>query len=152
MELKSTRNCHALYNLQYHLIFVTKYKKPCIMQDVFETVKSQAVRVAALCGAEIQEIAYEADHIHMLLSVPPQVKLSALVNSIKSTTTRAARKQHGDYLQHFYWKPYFWSRSYMVLSAGGAPIEVIRKYIQEQGTPEHSEKKQRRGRLAPPEP
>lgn len=84
---------------------------------------------------------YEADHVHLLLQAPPTVCISSVINSYKSTSSRLVRKEFADYLSKFYWKPYFWSRSYMILSSGGAPIEVIRKYIQDQGTPEHAAKK-----------
>ena len=143
MELKTSRNCHALYNLQYHLILVTKYRKACINEAVFETIKAQLIKVAELNEAAIDEISYEEDHVHVLLSAPPQACLSNLINTFKSTSSRRVRQEHASYLSSFYWKPVFWSRSYLILSSGGAPIEVIRKYIQEQGTPEHKAKKKR---------
>ena len=116
MELKTARNCHARYHLNYHLIMVTKYRKRCITQDLFLSLKDQLEKIAKMNGAEILEIAYEPDHVHILLEAPPQACLSEMINAI--------------------WKPYFWSRSYLILSSGGAPIEVIRTYIQEQGTEE----------------
>jgi len=132
VELKTARNCHALYNLEYHLIFVTKYRKRCINEEVFETLKDQIDKVAKINGADIEEIAYEPDHVHILLSVPPQVCLSKMINSMKTTSARLVRKHHAEQLSRFYWKPYFWDRSYLILSSGGTPIEVIRKYIQNQ--------------------
>lgn len=141
MNLKTSRNCHALYNLEYHLIFVTKYRKKCISEPVYQSLKRQIIRIAALNGAEIEDIAHEEDHVHILMSVPPQVCLSEMINSMKSTSSRIVRRDHKEYLNRFYWKPYFWSRSYLILSSGGAPIEVIKKYIDEQGTPEHAAKK-----------
>lgn len=147
MELRCDRNCHAMYNLQYHLILVTKYRHPVITQDVFETLKAQFMRVADAQGAEIEEIAYEADHVHLLLSVPPQGCLSTLINSMKSTSSRRVRQVHGDFLKQFYWKPVFWNRSYLILSSGGAPVEVIRAYIQEQGTVQHAERKNKRAAI-----
>ena len=141
MELKTQRNCHALYNLQYHLILVTKYRKQCIDENVFTTIKSQAYRIAELNCAAIEEIAWEPDHVHILLSAPPQACLSVIVNSIKSTTSRMVRKYHSEHLSKYYWKPCFWNRSYLILSSGGAPIEIIRKYIREQGTLAHRAKK-----------
>ena len=132
MNLKTSRNCHALYNLEYHLVLVTKYRAPCITEEVFATLKRQAERVAKMNGAEIEEIAHGPDHVHILLSAPPQACLSGLVNSIKTTTARLARKNHAEHLKKYFWKPYFWSRSYLILSSGGAPIEVIREYIRNQ--------------------
>lgn len=144
MELKTSRNCHSLYNLQYHLILVTKYRKRCITQEIFSLIKNQFIKVAELNDSVIEEIAFEPDHIHVLLSAPPQICLATLINSLKSTSSRAVRKQYSDYLSRFYWKPCFWSRSYLILSSGGAPIDVIREYIQEQGTEKHETRKRMR--------
>ena len=141
MNLKTDHNCHALYNLQYHLVLVTKYRRCCINEGIFSLLKAQAEKIAKLNGGAVEEINYEPDHIHVLLSMPPQVCLSTMINSFKSTSSRLVRKQYAGYLARFYWKPYFWSRSYLILSSGGAPIDVIRKYIQEQGTEEHMNKK-----------
>lgn len=102
MELKCERNCHALYNLQYHLILVIKYRRPVIVEDIFQTIKTQIERVAFMQGAEVEEIAYEADHIHILISAPPQVCLAKLVNSMKFTSSRKVRRIHSATLKKFY--------------------------------------------------
>ncbi len=132
MELKHQRNCHALYNLEYHIVFITEYKKRCITEDVFQTIKSQIERVAELNHSTIEEINYESDHVHILLSAPPSINLSVVVNSMKSTSARIVRKMHEEHLKQYYEKPYFWSRSYLILSSGGTPIEVIKEYIRNQ--------------------
>ncbi|WP_379967855.1 IS200/IS605 family transposase [Ectobacillus sp. sgz5001026] len=73
----------------------------------------------------------EADHIHLSFDAPPQIQLSKMINSYKTGTSRLIRKEFAEHLQKFYWKPYFWSQSYMVLSTGGATIDVIKKYIED---------------------
>lgn len=132
MKLKTRRNCHALYNLEYHLIIVTKYRKPCITPNVFNTIKKQTERIAEMNDVIVKETAYEPDHVHMLLSVPPQICLSGLINSIKTTSARRVKKEHPKHLSRYYWKPCFWSRSYMILSTGGAPVKIIQEYIRNQ--------------------
>ena len=148
LQLKTSRGAHALYNLEYHLIICTKYRRKCITQPVFETIKDQFNKIAAIYGSEIEEISYEEDHVHVLLSVPPHEDLASLINILKSTSSRRIRKEHAAHLQKYYWKPVFWSRSYLMLSSGGAPIEVIRAYIQEQETEEHAAKKKGRPKKA----
>lgn len=133
MELKCNKNCHSLYRLEYHLILVTKYRRPCITPEMMEFLSAQCRRILALSGTEVLEMNGEADHIHLLISAPPQICLANVINSLKTATSRLVRKQYADHLAGFYWKPYFWSRSYLILSSGGAPIEVIRRYIQDQG-------------------
>lgn len=149
MDLKCNKNCHSLYRLEYHLIIVTKYRKPCITEEMLEYLETESRRILAMQGVELLEMNGEADHVHLLISAPPQVCLANVINSLKSSTSRLVRKRYEKYLSKFYWKPYFWNRSYLILSSGGAPIEVIRQYIQEQGTEEHKSKKKR---LTPPEP
>lgn len=132
MNLKTSRNCHGLYNLQYHLVLVTKYRKECINEDVFNFLQKETIRLFKTYNIELEEINYEPDHIHMLISAPPQIQLSKVINTYKSTTSRLLRTNFKEYLTKFYWKPYFWNRSYLILTCGGAPIEVIKKYIQNQ--------------------
>lgn len=133
MELKCNKNCHSLYNLEYHLILVTKYRKQCISPEIMSFLREECKRLLALQKIELLEMNGEADHIHLLISAPPQICLSNVINSLKTSTSRLVRKQFVEELKPYYWKPYFWSRSYLILTSGGAPIEVIRKYIQEQG-------------------
>lgn len=132
MKLRVSRSCHAQYNLEYHLILCTKYRKPCITEAMFAYLKNESERLFGLNEIILEEIGYEPDHVHLLISAPPQVCLSSIINNYKSATSRLIRKKFGQHLSKFYWKPYFWSRSYLILSSGGAPIETIRKYIQNQ--------------------
>lgn len=132
MQLKTSRNCHGLYNLQYHLILVTKYRKPCINKELFDYLYRETIRLFKNTKVELEEINYEPDHIHMLISIPPQVQISKLINSYKSATARLIRNKFKDYLSRFYWGDHFWNRSYLILSSGGAPIEIIKTYIQNQ--------------------
>lgn len=131
-ELKTSKNCHAQYRLEYHVVFVTKYRKPRIHEEMFQFLKEESIRILGLNGVELLEMNYEPDHVHLLISAPPQVQLSKIINSYKSATSRHVRNRYEKYLSRYYWKPYFWSRSYLILSSGGAPIEVIKKYIQSQ--------------------
>lgn len=131
-ELKTLKNCHAQYRLEYHLVLVTKYRKRCITEEMFQFLKKETIRILAINHVELLEMNYEPDHVHLLISAPPQVQLSKIINSYKSATSRHVREKFAEYLSQFYWKPYFWSRSYLILSSGGAPIEVIRQYIQGQ--------------------
>lgn len=84
---------------------------------------------------EIIEFNGEEDHIHILFEAPPQIQLSKLINSFKTVSSRYIRKEFSQHLSKFYWKPYFWNRSYLVFTTGGAPIDIIRKYIEEQKSP-----------------
>lgn len=149
MELKCSRNCHSIYRLEYHLVLVTKYRKNCITPEIMGFLEGECRRLLALQGVDLLEMNGETDHVHLLISAPPQICLANVINSLKSSSSRLVRKRFSEHLSQFYWKPYFWNRSYLILSSGGATIEVIRQYIQEQGTEGHKNKK---ARLSPPEP
>ena len=139
-------NRHSCFLLQYHIVLVTKYRHPVLTGSVKEAVYERIRYVAESRGFNILELNGEADHVHLLIEADPQTSPGELVNVIKTQTSRKARKLYGNTeLKPYYWKPYFWNRSYLILSSGGAPIEVIRKYIQDQG-------ENKKKRLSPPEP
>lgn len=127
------RNRHAVYKLTYHLVVVTKYRHKCINDDVMERLKEISNNLFCKWNCEIIEMNGEEDHIHILFEAPPQINLANTINSFKTVTSRYIRKEFEEHLKNYYWKPYFWSRSYLILTTGGAPLEVIKKYIEEQG-------------------
>lgn len=82
---------------------------------------------------ELLEFNGESDHVHLLISVNPKVQPSKLVNNLKTVSSRLLRKEFGEHLNQVYrGKPIFWSRSYCIISCGGAPISVLKQYIQQQ--------------------
>ena len=89
------------------------------------------VRFSKDFDAELKECNGESDHVHMLIQYPPTVQLSKLVNNLKSVTSRRMRNEFLD-LRGNYTKPVLWSRSYFAGSCGGAPLEIIKQYIQNQ--------------------
>ncbi len=130
------RNRHSCYSLKYHLVVVTKYRHKCITKEMLIRMKELISEQLERWGAELIEMNGEEDHIHLLFEAPPQVELAKLINSMKSVTSRIIRKEFSGHLKNHYWKPVFWSPSYLVLSVGGATIDVIKSYIQEQNAPE----------------
>jgi len=78
----------------------------------------------------------EADHVHILMSLPPNLDLSRFVNNVKTTSSRLVRREFGNQLRRVYRKPAFWSRSYCIISWGGAPLSVIKQYVEQQSAPE----------------
>lgn len=125
------RSRHAAHLLHVHVVFVTKYRRKVFGELHLENMRQYVAEVCADFGAELQECDGEADHVHMLINYPPTVQLSKLVNSLKAVTSRRLRNDFID-LRAAYSKPVLWSRSYFVGSCGGAPLEVVKKYIQHQ--------------------
>lgn len=85
--------------------------------------------------AQLIELDGENDHVHLLISYPPKVAVATLVNSLKGVSSRLLRKHLPSIKQH-YWKNVLWSPSYFASSCGGAPISIVKQYIQQQATPD----------------
>ena len=127
------RNRHSCFKLTYHLVVVTKYRHKVID----ESIKKRLIQIFTdilenKWNCHLIEINTDLDHLHVLFDAPPQVQLSKLVNNLKTVSSRLIRKEFSEQLKPFYWKPYFWSNSYLILSTGGATIEVVKKYIENQ--------------------
>lgn len=123
---------HCQYNLTYHLVLVTKYRHPAITDDVFETIKKYTTQILEGNKCKIEIMNHDFDHVHIMFSAPPQVRLSSMINNLKTVTSRMTRKYHSAWLSKFYWKPVFWSRSYYIGTTGEATEEIVKKYIENQ--------------------
>ena len=97
------------------------------MRELFE-------KVCINFEAELIELDDESDHVHLLVNYPPKVTVSKLVNSLKGVSSRRLKQLHLE-LTKYYWKSQLWSSSYFAGSCGGAPIEIVRQYIEQQNTP-----------------
>ncbi len=127
---------HAKYDLKYHLVLVTKYRKKCITKDMLKRLKEIVSDICKRWDVEVLEFSGEEDHIHLLISAHPSMELSKFINNLKTVSSRLMRKEFKEYLSKFYWKPYFWTRAYFIATTGGAPLEVIKQYITSQEKPE----------------
>jgi putative transposase len=124
---------HCVYNLKYHLVLVTKYRKKCISNQMMSRLKQIFIELCQKWECNLIEFNGEADHIHILLDVNPKIALSIFINNLKTVSSRYIRKEFSNHLSKFYFKnPVFWSRSYCVLTCGGAPLSVIKQYIEQQ--------------------
>lgn len=125
---------HCVFNLHAHLVFVTKYRRKVFNQDTLTALKTIFSDVCENFEATLTEFEGEGEHVHLLVHYPPKVSLSKLVNSLKGVSSRLLRKNF-DFLHQYYWKGVLWSPSYFAGSCGGAPISIIKQYIQNQEKP-----------------
>jgi putative transposase len=88
-----------------------------------------------LVGAELREFNGETDHVHLLVHYPPKVALSRLVNSLKGVSARRLRQEFPAHIRKYLWGEHFWSPSYFAGSCGGAPLSIIKDYIENQKRP-----------------
>ena len=126
---------HCVFALHVHLVFVTKYRKKVFDKAAIDRLRELFAHICAGFDAELKEMDGENDHVHLLINYPPKVALSALVNSLKGASSRVLRKERPDIAERFYYKGVLWSPSYFASSYGGAPIEIIRQYIEQQQAP-----------------
>jgi putative transposase len=88
-----------------------------------------------LWDVELLEFGGESDHVHLMLELHPNIMPSRFINNLKTVTSRRLRKEFPKHLAKYYWKPVLWTRAYCLLSTGGAPLEILRRYIENQETP-----------------
>ena len=127
---------HAKYDLKYHLVLVTKYRKKCITKDMLKRLEEVIKDICKRWDVELLEFNGEEGHIHLLISAHPSMELSKFINNLKTVSSRLIRKEFKEHLSKFYWKPYFWTRAYFIATTDGASLEVIKQYIQSQERPE----------------
>lgn len=125
---------HCVFNLHVHLVFVTKYRQNVLTKTILEFLEPLFSELCQKFEAELVEFDGEKDHVHLLVHYSPKLALSRLVNSLKGVSSRLLRKEF-DSIHRYYWKGVLWSPSYFAGSCGGAPISIIKQYIQNQQSP-----------------
>lgn len=126
---------HCVYALNYHLVLVTKYRRKCLTAPMLEVIENLARERCASRDGELLECNGEADHVHLLVSLPPHIAFSEFVNALKTNTARVLRRDFTGELSRWYSQPVLWSQSYCAISVGGAPLEVLKRYIEQQDRP-----------------
>ena len=127
---------HCVFNLHIHLVFLTKYRRSVFTKAVLEDLKEIFASVCQDFEAELVEFDGEKDYVHLLINYPPKVSVSRLVNSLKGVSSRLIRKKRYACIQDKLWAGALWSPSYFAASCGGAPISIIKQYIEQQDTSE----------------
>ncbi len=130
MELDN--NNHSVFLMYYHLVLVVKYRRKVIDQPISEKLKSIFMKIAPNYNITVQEWNHDIDHLHILFKAHPNSELSKFINAYKSASSRLIKKEFPAIRERL-WKEYFWSRSFCLLTTGGAPVEVIKRYIESQG-------------------
>lgn len=125
-------NNHSVFKMFYHLILVVKYRRKVINNDISNRLKEIFEYISHKYNVILEEWNYDNDHIHLLFRGSPNTEISKFLNAYKSASSRLVKKEYNQ-IKNQLWKEYFWSRSYCLLTTGGAPLEVIRKYIENQG-------------------
>ena len=126
---------HCVFAMHVHLVFVTKYRRRVFTSTTLNHLKMLFTNVCTKFEASLEEFDGEEDHVHLLVTYPPKVSVSKLVNSLKTASSRIIRKQAYPTIQQALWGDHLWSPSYFAGSCGGAPLELVKQYIEAQKTP-----------------
>lgn len=129
------RGRHCVCALHVHLVFVTKYRRGVFNAHILEVLRAIFSSVCSDFGAQLVECNGEDDHVHLLVHYPTTVSLAKLVNSLKGVSSRMVRKAGYPELTQKLWGGALWSPSYFAASCGGAPLQIIKEYIEQQRIP-----------------
>lgn len=129
--VKYKSNSNIVYSCKYHVVWCPKYRRKVLVGEVEARLKEIVKEVCAELDCELIEVECDRDHIHLLVEVEPQFGIHKLVKRIKGRSSRLLRQE----FQHLRTKlPTLWTNSYFVSTVGGAPLEIVKQYVQNQKT------------------
>ena len=123
---------HSCFDLNYHLVLVSKYRHKVIKGEVANDLREYIYRYFENNGIFISEYNNDLDHVHILFEGKPNLNLSYFINGLKTNSSKFIRQKHGDSLKDYYWKPYFWSNSYFIGGVSERTEKVVKEYIKNQ--------------------
>ena len=118
--------------MNYHLIMVVKYRRKVINDTISARLQEIFERIAPDYNITPDSWNHDIDHVHVLFRGQPNTELSKFINAYKSASSRLIKKEFPE-IRTALWKEMFWSKSFCLLTTGGATIDVIRQYIESQG-------------------
>ena len=126
------KTAHSIYDIKFHVVWITKYRKPVLRGEVARRLRELVRRECTTLDVYILSGHVAVDHVHLLLSVPPHVSVSKLMQQIKGTSSRRLLQEFGELSRQF-WGRHLWARGYFAASSGNVTDEIIQEYIESQG-------------------
>ena len=130
------RTSHCTYDIKYHIVWITKYRKPALHGKIQERARELIRMVCKTNEVEIITGHMSKDHVHLLVSAPPHLSVSKLVQYMKGYSSRKLLAEYKELSKQF-WGQHLWARGYFVASSGNVTDEVILQYIQNQDIEEN---------------
>ena len=130
--MKLDSNAHSVFLLNYHLVLVVKYRRKVFDDDISNCAKEIFEYISPNYNITLKEWNHDLDHVHILFKAHPNTEISKFINAYKSVSSRLLKKEFRQ-IREKLWKEYFWSQSFCLLTTGGAPLDVIKQYIENQG-------------------
>ncbi|CAH2463044.1 MULTISPECIES: IS200/IS605 family transposase [Bacillus cereus group] len=130
--MKLDSNNHSVFLLYYHLVLAVKYRRNVFDDDMSDYAKDMFVRLSENYNITLVEWNHGVDHVHILFKAHPNTEMTKFINAYKSASSRLIKRDFPQVKKKL-WKEMFWSRSFCLLTTGGSPIDVVKKYIENQG-------------------
>ncbi|MDA2782847.1 IS200/IS605 family transposase [Bacillus cereus group sp. Bc002] len=130
--MKLDSNNHSVFSLYYHLVLVVKYRRNVFDDDMSDYAKDMFVRLSESYNITLVEWNHDIDHVHILFKAHPNTEMTKFINAYKSASSRLIKRDFPQVKKKL-WKEMFWSRSFCLLTTGGSSIDVVKKYIENQG-------------------
>ena len=125
------KGSHTVYDLKYHIVWITKYRKKVMRGEVGQRLRELIRQTCEALEVQIVKGHIAPDHVHLLVSVPPQIAVSGLVQRLKGRSARKMLEEFGE-LRRQFWGQHLWARGYFVASSGNVTDAIIAKYIESQ--------------------
>ena len=123
------KSSHVVYDLKIHVAWITKYRKPVLTREMRLRLRELIRQTCAAMDVQIESGHVARDHIHLLLSIPPQMSVSQVMKRVKGRSSRKLQMEFGELKRH-YWGQHLWARGYYAVSTGNVTEEMIRQYIE----------------------
>ena len=125
------KTSHSIYDLKYHLVWITKYRKPVLGGELAKRVREVIREICKKEDIEIIKGHVSKDHVHMFVSAPPYLSVSEMVKKLKGKSSWKIMSEFKTISKQF-WGRHFWGRGYFAASSGNVTDEVIMDYIKNQ--------------------
>ena len=132
ITMKLDGNNHSVFLLHYHLVLVVKYRRKVFDDSISDYAKDMFIRISEKYNITLKEWNHDLDHIHIMFKAEPNSEISKFINAYKSASSRLIKKDFPEVKQKL-WKQQFWSRSFCLITSGGASVDAIKEYIENQG-------------------
>jgi putative transposase len=126
------KTSHAVYDLKYHVVWITKYRKPVLRGEIAARLRELIRQTCTTLDVYIEKGHIATDHIHLLLSDPPHLSVSEMMQHLKGRSSRRLLQEYAE-LERQFWGKHLWARGYFAASSGNVTDEIIKQYIESQG-------------------
>ena len=138
--MEYTKGAHSVYSMTYHVVLVTKYRRPVMTEEMRAAAKERVAYLLKLYDGRVIEMKGEPDHLHILFSVPPAKAPAVVIATLKTQLSKFFKAEYPEQVKRYLWKDAFWSSSYFVSTTGSVSTETLEVYIRDQET-EHPKRK-----------